>query len=138
MAYSLFKLNVHSGRIRPQKVFRSLPSISIDYAVLEKLKNANLIRGEFDWCDVRTWKSFEGLWPKDELRNSVMGSCVSLNSEGNIVYGPRKLICLQGVKDLVVIDTPDALLISRKDSAEEMRKVVVHLSKAKNTLAQYS
>ncbi|MBI3999269.1 MAG: mannose-1-phosphate guanylyltransferase/mannose-6-phosphate isomerase, partial [Candidatus Omnitrophica bacterium] len=68
----------------------------------------------------------------------VMGSCIALNSEGNIVYGPRKLICLQGVKDLVVIDTPDALLISRKDSAEEMRKVVVHLSKAKNTLAQYS
>ena len=108
-----------------------MPSISIDYAVLEKLNNAYLVRCDFDWCDVGTWKSFDGLWPKDQLQNSVWGTCLPINSRRNVIYSQDKMICLQGVDDLVVIDTPDALLVSRKDSAEEMRELVRALPKKK-------
>ena len=132
----ILRLSVQNGKIVPKKSFHALPSISFDYAILEKLKNAYLIRGDFDWCDVGTWKSFDGLWPKDGFQNAAMGSYLAFDSRGNIVYSKNKLICLQGINDLVVIDTPDALLVSRKDSAEEVRKVVMNLSKKK--LAKFS
>ncbi len=132
----VLSLNVQKGKVVPQKLFHALPSISFDYAILEKLKNAYLIRADFDWCDVGTWKSFDGLWPKDGSQNAAMGSYLAFDSHGNIVYSKNKLICLQGINDLVVIDTPDALLVSRKDSAEEVRRVVMNLSKKK--LAKFS
>lgn len=122
-------LSVSGGKIVPAKKFRALPAISIDYAVLEKLKEAYLVRCDFDWCDAGTWSALEGLWPKDGLRNSVWGKCFALNSRRNVVYSREKLVVLQGVCDLVVIDTPDALLVGRKDSAEEMRKLVGMLPK---------
>ena len=132
----ILSLSVRKGKVVPQKLFHALPSISFDYAVLEKLGNAYLIRGDFDLCDVGTWKSFEDLWPKDGFQNSAMGSYLAFDSRGNIVYSRNKLVCLQGIHDLVVIDTPDALLVSRKDLAEEVRKVVMNLSKKK--LAKFS
>ncbi|MBI4372176.1 MAG: mannose-1-phosphate guanylyltransferase [Candidatus Omnitrophica bacterium] len=136
LAWRIAKLSVRKGRIFPKAQFRSLPNISIDYAVLEKLPKAHLIQTGFKWCDVGTWKSFEDLWAQDRFGNAVLGSCLTLNSEDNIVYSQGKFICLQGVKDLVIVDTPDALLISRKDSGEKMRKVVVHLAQKK--LAKFS
>lgn len=138
VAFRLSKMSVRQGKVIPPKEFYALPNISIDYAILEQLKNAHLIQCDFDWCDVGTWKSFESLWPRDQFENSMAGSCFALNSRRNIVYSEKKLVCLQGVKDLVVIDTPDALLVSGKDSGEEMRKVVFHLSRKKKTLAKYS
>ena len=132
----ILSLNVRKGKVIPSKIFAALPNISFDYAILEKLKDAYLVRGDFNLCDVGTWKSFEDLWPKDGFQNSAMGSYLAFNSRGNIVYSRNKLICLQGIHDLVVIDTPDALLVSRKDSAEEMRKVVMNLSK--KNLAKFS
>ncbi len=136
LAWRVAKLSVRKGKVLPRFEFSSLPNISIDYAVLEKLPKAYLVRGDFDWCDVGTWQSFEGLWPKDRFENAVLGSCVALNSEGNIVYSRNKFVCLQGVKDLVIVETPDALLVSRKDSSEEMRKVVLHLNQ--KNLSKYS
>lgn len=132
LSRQLWRMNVRDGRVVSSKIFRSLPSISFDYAVLEKLKEAYAIRGDFDFCDVGTWKTFEDLWSKDQFRNSVSGRHLAVNASGNIVYSKDKIICLQGVDDLVVIDTPDVLLISRKDlSAEEMRQLVVRLPKEK-------
>ena len=128
----LLRMRIQNGRVVPSEAFRSLPSISFDYAVLEKLKKAYAIRCDFDFCDVGTWKTFDGLWPRDKFGNSVVGTHSAVNASGNIVYSKDKMICLQGVDDLVVIDTPDAILVSRKDSpAEEMRKVAAAFSKKK-------
>lgn len=134
----LMRIRVRHGEVIPPKEFRALPNVSFDYAVLEKLEKAYLIACDFDWCDVGTWKAFETLWPKDRFQNAVVGSCFALNSRRNIIYSKNKMVCLQGVKDLVVIDTLDALLVGAKDSAEEMRNVVVHLSQSKKGLARYS
>ena len=131
LSRSLSLLSVSEGKVMPVKRFGALPSISIDYAVLEKLKNAYLVRCDFDWCDVGTWKSFDGLWPKDRAQNSAWGKYLTVNSKRNVIYSQDKMVCLQGVDDLVVIDTPDALLVSRKDSSEEMRELVRALPKKK-------
>jgi mannose-1-phosphate guanylyltransferase len=127
----LGKLTVKAGKILPEKVFRAFPDISIDYAVLEKLKNAFLVKGEFEWCDVGTWKSFEDFWTKDKAGNAVLGSCFPFEAGSNVVYSKNKPVCLVGVKDLVVINTPKALLITKKDTVEQVRKVAINFKKNK-------
>ena len=125
----LSKISIRNGKIIPPKSFKALPNISFDYAVLERLKNAYLVSCNFEWCDLGTWNSFEGVWPTDAFKNSVLGSHLALDSKGNTVYSKDKIVCLYGVHNLAVIDTPDALLVSAKDSAEGVREVVGELKR---------
>jgi len=128
LAHGLSKVKIKNGKFLNPKAFRALPNVSFDYAVLEKMKNAILIRCNFDWCDVGTWSAMEQVWPRDHSGNSVFAKCVSLDSAGNIVYSKDKLVCLQGIQDLVVIDTPGALFVGRKDAGESMREVVKRIT----------
>ncbi len=124
LASGLAKVKIKDGKIENPKTFHALANVSFDYAVLEKIRNATLIECHFDWCDVGTWSAMERIWPKDESKNSVFGKCISVDSKGNVIYSNHKLICIQGIHDLVVVDTPDALFVGRKDAGEVMRKVV--------------
>ena len=134
---SIVKMDIRAGKVAPEKLFHMLPNISFDYAILERLKKAYLIRSSFDWCDVGTWKTFEDIWPRDRFQNSVSGAHLAVNSHQNIIYSRDKMVCLQGVNDLVVVDTPDALLVSAKDSEEGMREIIRSLSKNKKTASKY-
>ncbi len=116
------RIEVRAGKLGPEDTFRAFPDISIDYAVLEKLKHACLVESSFKWCDVGTWKSFETLWPRDKAGNAIWGTCATFDSKGNVVYSKDKPVCLFGVDDLVVVDTPHALLVTKKDCAEMVRK----------------
>ena len=131
------KLNVKNGKITPEKVFRMIPDISMDYAVLEKLSRAYVLDSGFRWCDIGIWKSFESLWLQDRFKNAVLGSCLPFGSSGNIVYSKEKPTCLFGVDNLVVVDTPRALLIMKKESTEAIRDVANLLSK-KNSVRKSS
>ncbi|OGW99011.1 MAG: hypothetical protein A3G33_06420 [Omnitrophica bacterium RIFCSPLOWO2_12_FULL_44_17] len=124
------RLNVENGKIQEKEKFAKLPNISIDFAVLEKIKKAYLIQAAFQWCDVGTWNSFEGLWPKDGNKNSVFGNCLSLKACGNVVYSKEKPVYLFGVEDLVVVNTPDSILVTKKGKTEEMRALVAVVQKS--------
>ena len=125
----LSRLVVRKSKIAPARIFRALPHISFDYAVLEKLSRGKIVFCGFDWCDIGTWQSCGYLWPSDRYRNSYLGRHFAVNAHRNIVYAQGKTVCLHGVDDLAVIDTPDVLLVGRKDSAEEMRQLVRQFSK---------
>lgn len=129
LAHGLSKIKIKNGTVTNPRAFRKLPNISFDYAVLEKIHNATVIKTGFDWCDVGTWGAMEGVWPQDKFKNSLFAKCASLDSSGNVVYSEKKLVFLQGIKDLVIIDSPDALFIGRKDAGEKMRQVVEMISK---------
>lgn len=116
------RIKARAGKLGPEDAFRAFPDVSIDYAVLEKLERAHLVESSFRWCDVGTWKSFETLWPRDKAGNAVWGTCAMFNSKGNVVYSKDKPVCLFGVDDLVVVDTPHALLVTKKECAEMVRK----------------
>lgn len=116
------KLRIKNGVIGPSGVFKSLPDISIDYAVLEKLKKAFLIRCRYNWCDVGTWGTLGRLWPKDGEENSIMGPVFSLRAGKNIVYTKDKPVFLFGVNDLVVINAPDAFFVTKKGVDEYVRE----------------
>lgn len=117
------------------KIYPTLPSISIDYALMESASNVRMIPGDFGWSDVGSWSAFEHIWPKDKLRNVSRGRLIAIDSSGNIVDGNSKLVALLGVKDLVVVSAGDAVLVAQKDKVQDVRKIIDILKKQK--LTQY-
>lgn len=106
-------------------VYPSFPSISIDYGIMEKVKEAYVAEAAFRWNDIGSWESLRDFWPEDSFQNASRRDLIVLDSSGNIVEAsPKKVIALLGVKNLAVIDTPDALLIANKNQLQEVRKIV--------------
>jgi len=110
-------------------IFSVLPSISIDYALMERAKGVLMSQGNFGWSDVGAWSSLADIWPQDEKRNALRGENILLEAEGCFLYSPHKLTALVGVKDLIVVDTEDALLICHKSQGQKVKKVVDRLKK---------
>ncbi len=109
--------------------FADLPDISVDYAVMEHTQHAAVVAGDFGWSDIGSWSAFGGLLVADEQGNRVMGDVVLEDAQGCIVHSSERLAALLGVEDLVIIDTPDALLIARKDRDQEVKKIVAELKR---------
>jgi mannose-1-phosphate guanylyltransferase len=114
-------------------LFVEIPSTSIDYALMEKAKGVLMCDGNFGWSDVGAWSSLADIWTKDQSQNAIRGEAVTLDSEGCLVYNPEKLTALVGVRDIIVVDTPDALLICRKDQDQKVKDVVGELKKKERT-----
>jgi mannose-1-phosphate guanylyltransferase len=108
--------------------YRALPSISIDHGVLEHAPRVAVVRAAFPWSDVGSWAAVEPFWRRTgNGQNSVRGRAVPIDSRGCVVDSPERLVALVGVEDLVVVDTPDALLVCRKERAQDVRLVVDEL-----------
>lgn len=108
--------------------FQRLEKISIDYALTEKMDPSEvlIIKGDFGWSDIGAWDAlYNSLSLKhDEQKNLVQGNYVNINSSGNLIYGQKsKLIATIGIDDLIIVDTPDALLICPKAKAQEVKKI---------------
>ena len=110
-------------------IFNTIPSTSIDYALMEKARGVLMCEGNFGWSDVGAWSSLFDIWPKDREGNALRAESMLLDSENCLVYSRDKLTALIGVKDLIVVDTPDALLICRKDQDQKVKNLVVNLKK---------
>jgi len=110
-------------------IFREIPSISIDYALMEKAEGVLMTKGDFGWSDVGAWSSLVDIWPRDGDGNASNGQLLALDARDCLVYNPRKLTALIGVKDLVVVETEDALLVCRKDLDQKVKDVVDALKK---------
>jgi mannose-1-phosphate guanylyltransferase len=111
--------------------FRGLPSISIDYGVLEKTPRVAVIAGGFEWDDVGSWRAVERYAPRDAAGNSVLGSHVGVDTADSILVGGDRLVATLGVKDLVVVATDDVVLVCARDQTERVKELVDRLA-AKN------
>lgn len=112
-----------------------IPSESIDNALLEKIETLKCVRGEFEWNDIGSFDSLFSHLPKDYKGNAVDAKSVfSLDSNHNLVLGNNRMISLIDVKDLVIVDTPDALLISKLGSTQKVKEVVQSLKKGNTSL----
>jgi mannose-1-phosphate guanylyltransferase / mannose-6-phosphate isomerase len=114
-----------------KKIYNSLPSISIDYGILEKTKHAALIPADINWSDVGAWSALEEVGEKDANGNVLTGNVTPLNCSGSIIQGEERIIAAVGLKDLIVVDTRDALLVCNKNQAQEVKKLVELLKKEK-------
>jgi mannose-1-phosphate guanylyltransferase len=105
------------------EVYETIESVSIDYGIMEKADNVLTLPVDVDWNDVGCWTSLGDVWACDDLGNAPRGNVVIVDSERCVVSSPHKLTALIGVQDLIVVDTPDALMICRKDRAQDVRKL---------------
>ena len=103
--------------------YASLPKISFDYAVMEKLKNVAVVKGDFGWDDVGSYGAFDKYFPHDSRGNVREGPCTIVEADGNICVARSARISLLGVKNLVVVTTPDAVLVADKSRITEMKKL---------------
>lgn len=111
--------------------FKNMPSISIDYAVMEKSKKAAVLPIDILWSDVGSWDSLPEVIKPDSDGNVKVGDILALDTTKTIVMGEKRLISTIGLKDLIIIDTPDALLIAKRGQAQRVKEVVDMLKERK-------
>jgi mannose-1-phosphate guanylyltransferase len=115
---------------RLAEAFPRCENISIDYAVLEKARNVvGVPMGDIGWNDVGSWNAVYELLARDRDGNAAVSELLANDSLGNYVDARGKLVALLGVRDLVVVDTPDALLIADRSRAQEVGEIVKGLEK---------
>jgi len=116
------KVGVRGGR-RLADLYAGLPKISFDYAVMEKVGRVEVVRGDFGWDDVGSYSAFDRYFPHDSRGNVREGPCTVVESDGNICVARSARISLLGVKNLVVVTTPNAVLVADKSRLTDMKKL---------------
>jgi mannose-1-phosphate guanylyltransferase len=113
------------------EVFPRLPSISIDYGIMEKASGVGVVPGDFGWNDLGSWQSAWELSKKDARENSLPDGAIAIESSGNLVVssGKTKTWALAHVKDLVIVETEDAVLVIPRARAQEVRAIIEELKK---------
>jgi mannose-1-phosphate guanylyltransferase len=109
--------------------FPKLPKISVDYAIMEKARAVETLVTEFDWDDVGLWTALPKHLPTDSSGNTVRGNVVTTSASNNIALSNGRVIALCGVKDLVVVETPDAILVCHRDAVGDIKKITQQLPK---------
>ena len=114
--------------------YATMPDISIDYAIMENAHNIACVAADFSWSDLGNWDAIAKLNATQAADDNV----ISIDSSNNYIHGNARRIATIGIKDTLVIDTPDALLIADKNKSAQVREVVKHLAdKECNTLADH-
>jgi mannose-1-phosphate guanylyltransferase len=110
-------------------IFREIPATSIDYALMEKAEGVLMARGDFGWSDVGSWASLADIWPKDGSENALRGEGLFLDSRNCLVYSPHRLAAVVGLRDVIIVDTKDALLVCSKKADQSIKEVIEVLRK---------
>ena len=112
-----------------KEAFAQAPNISIDYALMEKSENVVCVPLDAGWSDVGDWKSFWDLSDKDESGNSLIGDSIDIGSSNTLVFSQDKLVATLGVNNLMIINTPDAVLVADKSQAQQVKSIISHIEK---------
>lgn len=110
-------------------LFDKMPSISIDYAIMEKSDKIALVKLESDWNDLGSWQSIYDVSKKDEQNNVMIGHVLDEDSKNSFVYASSKLVATIGLEDIVLIETEDAILACNKDKTQDVKKIFDTLKK---------
>jgi mannose-1-phosphate guanylyltransferase len=136
--YDLFnsqkeKFNTSEEEAALQEIYPFSTNISIDFGIMEKADNVYVIPSSFGWSDIGTWNSAYEHLNKDHNANAVSGHNVMLMDASNcIVHAPEnKLVVLQGLKDYIVVDTGDVLLVCKKEKEQEIKEFVGDVKRQK-------
>lgn len=125
--------------LKPQieAIYGEIDGESIDFGVMEKADNVVVIPADFGWSDVGSWSALPEVMAPDQAGNVAINvrQDLALDAGDCLVYGGGKLTALIGVRELIVVDTPDALLVCHRDRAQDVKKVVEELEK--RGLAEY-
>lgn len=116
-----------------RREYKKMPSVSIDYAVMEKAGSAGQVltlEADFGWSDVGNWDALHRMLPKEADGNAGIGRRVAFRSKNCLVYSsPRRLVALVGMENTVVVDTPDAVLVADIRRSQEIKDLIEELSR---------
>ena len=110
-----------------KREFINFESQSIDYAVMEKYKEIYTVPGSFGWDDVGSWLALERTFQSNEDGNIVDGNVITVNVKDSIIQAKNKLVATVGLKDIIVVDTEDSILICNKKDVQDVKKVIENL-----------
>lgn len=110
-----------------ETAYRDCPADSIDFAVMEKLSGFEVLAARFGWSDLGSWDAWGELAGPLAGGNRGRGPLLALDSADNVLWAKDRLVALLGVRDLIVVDTPDALLVCHKDQAQRIKDVIAAL-----------
>jgi mannose-1-phosphate guanylyltransferase/mannose-6-phosphate isomerase len=112
---------------RPGAAFADSPTEQIDYAVMEKTQRALVLPIDIGWSDVGSWKALWEVSPRDANDNHIRGDVVSIESSGSLLMSQDRLLAAVGVKDLMIVETPDAVLVAERGRAQDVKRIVERL-----------
>lgn len=125
-----FKNATTNGMIRiAHEDMLSIPEDSIDYAVMEKSNRVKVVASDIGWSDVGSFDALYEELPKDASGNTVCDKHISIDSKNNLVLSDTRKIATIDVEDLIIVDTGDALLVSKKGSSQKVKSIVTELKK---------
>lgn len=124
--YRCLTLDTHS--------FEAVPDISFDYAVMEHSERVVTVPCDIGWSDVGSWNTISELTAADSDGNRCNGEVLVHDASNNYVQSESRLTALIGVEDLLIVDTPDALMIAHKDRAQDVKHIVAQLKDSSHTL----
>jgi len=113
--------------------FAAAPAISIDVAVMERTEAGAMVPASMRWSDVGSWSALWDVGEKDDARNVVRGDVELRDATGCYVHADARHVSLLGARDLVVVETDDAVLVAARDRAQEVKEVVERLDRANRT-----
>lgn len=108
-------------------LFGAMPSISIDYAVMEHTENGAVIPARFDWCDLGAWDALWDIAAKDSSGNALIGNTVAVDIHNSYVRSEGILTTVLGLDDIVVVTTKDAVLVTHRSKAQQLRLLAEEL-----------
>lgn len=114
------------------QAFSDCPSISVDYAVMERAANTAVVVSDFGWSDIGSWKAISELYESDAAGNRISGKAVLVDTTNCFIQSHDRVVAAVGVKDLVIVDTEDAVLVAHRNQSQDVKQVVDQLVKLKH------
>ena len=114
-----------------ERIFPSLPAISIDYGIMEKEQDILVVRGDFGWDDLGSWAALAEWSPRDKDGTAFLGEHIGIDTTECFVYGQDTLIATLGVKNLVIVQTPDVILVCDRERSQDVKNLVQMIKEQK-------
>ncbi|MCB2115704.1 MAG: mannose-1-phosphate guanylyltransferase/mannose-6-phosphate isomerase [Rhodobacteraceae bacterium] len=118
------------GMLIPGKDFEAIRAISFDHAFMEKTDQAVVVPAGFTWSDVGDWNAVWTTSPQDDAGNAIRGDGMAQDASGNLIHSENRLVCALGVENLAIIETTDAILVTPRDKAQDVKGLVGALKAA--------
>jgi len=115
----------------PTKVWHKMPNVSIDYGVLEKSNNVKLVPCDIGWSDVGSWDAVHEISTQDNDNNALQGRVIATECNNSLIHSNHRLIAAVGIKDICVVETPDAVLITNRGETQRVREIIDQLKQDK-------
>ena len=129
VVYKIIKKIKNNSSLK--KYWSQLPSISLDYAVMEKTKIGALLTADCGWMDLGSWEALDEVLKRDRDGNILRGNCLSLENKNTLIWSDNRLVAALGLDNIVIVNTEDAVLVCRKEKSQDVKKIV-GLLKLKN------